>query len=452
MTDATTAPYQGYGTKPYRAYVLFAIVVIYTFNFIDRILLAVLQEGIKTDLHVDDFQLGLLGGPYFAVLYTLAGIPIARWAERSNRISIIAMGAAVWSVMTAACGIAMNFAQLAAARIGVGIGEAACSPPAQSVISDYFPAQRRATALAIYGLGIPIGTMIAALGGGWLVGHMSWRFAFLALGAPGLIAAILFKLTVREPPRAGSQGDKAPSFGATLKTLLGKPTFWHIAFAGALISFVGYSTSQFLVSFIVRNYDIGATIQEEIANASYALGIISGVSVGIGTFAGGFLCDRLSSRFPSVYAWLPGVGVLIALPLYLFSFTQTSFQIAFAILLVAPIFHYMYLGPMFAVVQSVSPVRMRNTAVAVSLLIINLIGYGLGPPTMGALSDFFANTELTQLGLSVAACKLPTAGPECAAPIAHGLKTAMFCVVCVLIWPAIHFFLAGRTLLKDRVS
>lgn len=450
MTETATAPYQGFGTKSYRAYVLFAILVIYTFNFIDRILLGVLQEGIKDDLHVNDLELGLLGGPYFAVLYTLAGIPIARFAERHNRISIIAIGAAVWSVMTAACGVAANFAQLAAARIGVGIGEAACSPPAQSVISDYFPAHRRATALAIYGLGIPIGTMIAALGGGWLVGHMNWRFAFLALGAPGLIAALLFKLTVREPPRAGPS--IRYSFSETLKTLAAKPTFWHVAIAGAMMAFVGYSTSQFIVSFLVRNYELGATPQAEQATASYALGLVSGVSVGLGTFLGGFLCDRFSPRFPRIYALLPCVAVAIALPLNLISVSQTSFPLAAGFLMAGAVFQYMYLGPMFAVMQTISPVRMRNTAVAMLLLVVNLVGYGLGPPTLGALSDFFANSELMQQGLALSACKGHDVPAACAAPIAHGLRTSFFLVLCVLAWPAIQYYFASRTLLKDRVS
>ena len=170
MTEASAAPgFQGYGTKGYRAYVLFVLVIIDTFNFIDRLLISIVQEPIKAEFGVSNFQLGLLGGPAFAILYTLLGIPIARFAERANRISIVALGAAVWSIMTAACGMAGNFVQLAAARIGVGIGEAACVPASHSAISDYFPPERRATALAIFSLGIPFGSALAAVGGGWLV-------------------------------------------------------------------------------------------------------------------------------------------------------------------------------------------------------------------------------------------------------------------------------------------
>lgn len=444
MSDAASA-YPGYGGKSYRAYVLGALLVVFTFNFIDRILLGVVQESIKHDLGVSDFQLGLLGGPFFAILYTLAGVPIARYAERGNRITIVAIGAAVWSVMTAACGFAGNFLQLAAARIGVGIGEAACTPPAHSVISDYFPAARRASALSIYSLGIPIGTMLAAAGGGWLAANVDWRAAFWLLGAPGLLVALALKLTVREPPRSGAASE-APSFGETLVTLARKPSFWHIAIAGALMAFVGYSTAQFLVSYIVRTYGLG------IEQASYAFAAIAGFAVAIGTFSGGFLCDRLSHRHPRVYAWLPMIGVLVAAPLYLLAFAQNNFWAGFAILMVAPIFHYLYLGPGFAVFQSIAPPRMRATATALLLLIINLIGYGLGPPAMGALSDYFANAELSGLGLSLAACKLDGAAAACAPAIAHGLRAAMVLIVCVLFWPALHFWLAGRTLLKDRVG
>ncbi len=473
MNDAGAPAFAGYGTKPYRAYALLMLTVVYTFNFVDRGLIGITQEALKHDLGVDDFQLGLLGGPAFAILYTLLGVPIARYAERSNRITIITIGAAVWSVMTAACGLAGNYLQLVVARIGVGIGEAACTPPSQSVLTDYFPSARRATALAIYALGIPIGTMISAFVGSQLVAHggewfaflgpllrtlglhnnidgapvAGWRTVFLALGLPGLIAALILKMSVREPPRSGA-ATEVPSFSATLRAIAGKRSFWHLAVAGALMSFVGYSTAQFLVSYSVRNY--GVSIQQ----AAGALAIVAGVSVAIGTFAGGFVADRMSRRFPAIAAWLPGAGILVALPVYLLAFAAPDFNTAFMFLLIAPVFHYLYLGPMYAVSQSVVEPRMRATTVAILLLIVNLIGYGLGPPTLGALSDFLANRELAATGLTVALCKAP--GIEhpaaCAPAIAHGLRYAMIGVTCLLAWPMVHFFLASRHYLKDRVS
>lgn len=451
MTDAAAPSFQGFGTKAYRAYVLFVLVIIYTFNFIDRLLISIVQEPIKEEFGVSNFELGLLGGPVFAILYTLLGIPIARYAERANRITIVSIGAALWSVMTAACGMAGNFVQLALCRLGVGIGEAACVPPSQSAIADYFPADRRASALAIFSLGIPIGSALAYVGGGWLVSHYSWREAFLLLGAPGIAAAVLLKLTVREPPRATAQ-TKPPSFGETLKALSKKASFWNVAFGGALISFVGYGSSQFLVSHIVRNYAVSGE------HAAYAMGAVAGISTAAGTFLGGFLADRLAPKHRHVLSWLPALGVAAAIPFYILSFVQTEFIWAFAFLMIAPIFHYMYLGPMYAVTMGVSTPLQRATAVAILVLVVNLIGYGLGPPTVGFLNDMFAQNILSDTSaLSLSAdCDPRTMADANAAICANaqglGLKYALGCTILVLGWAAIHFLLAGRTLLKDRVS
>ncbi|MBL8552314.1 MAG: MFS transporter [Hyphomonadaceae bacterium] len=454
-TDAAPA-HAGYGSKTYRAYVLGALLVVYTFNFIDRILISVVQESIREEFGVSNLLLGLLGGPAFALLYTLLGIPIARLAERANRITIVSIGAALWSVMTALCGFAGNFTQLALARVGVGIGEAACVPPSHSAISDYFPRERRATALAIFSLGIPIGTSLAAIGGGWLTQNFDWRMAFWLLGAPGILVALLLKLTVREPPRSASASATAPSFGDALKSLSGKSSFWHVAFAGALISFVGYGSAQFLVSHMVRNYELGATLREEIARASYAFGIIGGLSAGLGTFLGGFLADRLAARHRHVLSWLPALGVGAAVPLYALAFVQTSFAAAFAFLLAAPVFHYLYLGPMFAVTQGVAEPRMRATATAFLLLVVNLIGYGLGPPFVGAANDFFAQILLEPSGLTLAQCRPGAIAADnaatCAAAQGQGLKYALITLLVFLAWAAGHFLLAGRTLQRDRVG
>ncbi|PZO47302.1 MAG: MFS transporter [Alphaproteobacteria bacterium] len=451
MSDATApAAFQGYGSKSYRAYVLFVLVIVYTFNFIDRLLISIVQEAIKEDFGVSNFMLGLLGGPVFAILYTTLGIPIARLSERANRITIVSIGAFLWSLMTAACGFAQNFLQLALCRLGVGIGEAACVPPSQSAFADYLPAERRASALAIFSLGIPFGTALAAVGGGWLVANFDWRTAFWLLGAPGIAAAILLKLTVREPPRSSKV--EPPSFSETLKSLSTKASFWHIAFGGALMSFVGYGSSQFLVSHMVRNYELAPTLPQEIANASYALGAIGGIATGLGTFLGGFLSDRLAPKHPRVHTWLPALGMSIAIPLYIMSFIQTEFAFAFGFLMLAPIFHYMYLGPMYAVTMGVSQPLQRATAVAILLLIVNLIGYGLGPPFVGAANDFFANQVLAQNGLTLAQCADAANAATCANAQGLGLKTALGTTMIFLGWAALHFLLAGRTVVKDRVG
>lgn len=456
MTDAPAPAFQGFGTKSYRAYVLGVLVLIYTFNFIDRILVGVVQEGIRHDLQLNDLQLGLLGGTFFAILYSVLGVPIARWAERANRVTIVSLGAALWSAMTAACGFAQNFAQLALARIGVGIGEAACVAPSHSLISDYFPSERRASALAIFALGVPIGSMFAAVAGGWLAQEAGWRAAFWMLGAPGIVAALLLHLTVREPPRAGA-ATAAPGFAEALKALAGKQSFWHVAFAAALVSFFGYSTAQFTISFIVRVYGLS------IAEASYAFGAIAGVAVAAGTFLGGYLSDRWTAQRPRVLAWLPAIGVLTAVPIYLFAFMQNGFALAFVLFMAASVFHYLYLGPIFAVAQGVVAPRVRATASAVMVLVINLIGYGLGPATAGALSDMFANQALAPHGLDANLCAEIIAqtrdapAPDvrlarCAAATAEGLRYALMTMSLALVWAAGHFLLAGRTLVKDRVG
>lgn len=456
MTDATAPAFQGHGSKAYRAYVLGALVVIYTFNFVDRLLISIVQEKIIEDFGVSNFMMGLLGGTLFAVFYTAMGIPIARVAERANRVTIVSIGAALWSIMTALCGVAQNFIQLALCRLGVGVGEAACVPPSQSIIADYFPPERRATALSIFSLGIPFGSAIAAFGGGWLVANFDWRVAFILLGVPGILAAIIFKLTVKEPPRSGGTAT-APGFGETLAALSRRPSFWHVAFGGALISLVGYGSTQFLVSFMVRNFELAPTIQQEIARASYTLGTIAITATALGTFLGGFLTDRLAPRHPRVHSWLPVLGLAVAVPLYVMAFMQTEFAWAFGFMLAAPVFHYLYLGPMYAATLSVVEPRQRATAVAILLLVVNLVGYGIGPPFVGAANDFFASSILADTStLTLADCDprtaLPANLPICANAQALGVKYALGVTLIFLVWASIHFLLAGRTMLKDRVS
>lgn len=452
MHDTAAGSFQGHGTRPYRAYVLGALVVIYMFNFIDRILLGIVQESIKEEFGLTNFQLGILGGPAFALLFTIAGIPIARMAERTNRISIIAIGAAIWSLFTTLCGFTQSYVQLLLARIGVGIGEAACVPPSHSVISDYFPADRRASALSIYALGIPIGSGIAAIGGGWLTQNFDWRSAFWLLGAPGLLAALLLKLTVREPPRMKA-AEQAPTFVETLKALSRKPSFWHNAFGGAMVAACGYGSLQFLVSHLVRNYDMGATLQDEIAHASYVYGVYAGVSMGVGTFLGGFLADRLAKRHKNALTWLPALGLALAIPLYAASFMQTSLVPALALLLIAPLVHFLYAGPYFAVAQSVSPPRARATATAILVFVGTIIGYGVGPPLVGFANDFFASQILADQGLDrVTACADAANAAVCAAADATGIRYALIAMLGFLVWAAVHFLLAGRTFLRDRES
>lgn len=409
----------GYGSPTYRAYVLGALLVLYTFNFIDRIVLGIVQEPIKREFGLQDWQLGLLGGPAFALLYTLLGIPIARLAERRSRINIIAFCAGFWSLMTAACGLTTNFWQILAARIGVSIGEAGCTPPSLSLISDYFPPERRTSAMSIYALGIPIGSALAGIGGGWLAQTFSWRAAFLVLGLPGLLMAILAKFTIKEAPRVGQQA--APPFGAALTALLRKRAFLHVAFGGALVSFYGYSSSQFLPSYLIRNFELS------LLQASLVFAGLSASFVVLGTFLGGVLVDHWRPRHPRILSFLPATSLVLAVPLYLSTYAAPSLLIALVPLCLGAAMHYLYLGPMYAVALGVAPPRVRATATAVLLFIVNLIGYGLGPPALGLVSDAFSHNF----------------GP------ALGLRYALMIDTLVLLWAALHFFLASRTLKRD---
>lgn len=450
---ATTVPtadapaYAGFGSKPYRAYVLGMMLLVYTFNFIDRTVISIVQQPIKEEFGLTDTQLGLLGGPAFALLYTFLGIPIARLAERHNRVTILSVCLAIWSGFTAVCGLATGYLNLLAARVGVSVGEAGCTPPAQSIIADYFPSDRRATALSIYSLGIPIGSMIAAVGGGFIATAVGWRMAFVLLGLPGILLALLAKVSVREPPRAGSAGT-APSFGETLKALSSKPAFWHMALGGAITSFVGYGVGGFLPPFLMRVHHL------TLLQASQFAGVVLGAFAAIGTFLSGFLADRISKRHPNALSWLPALGMFIATPLFLGAYFLPNLSYAVAPLVIGATAQYFYLGPMYTVTQSVVAPRMRATATAILLFIVNLLGYALGPPFIGAVSDYMAGRALAPAGLSVELCRKASEAnaAACAAGQAQGLQQAMMIGVCFFLWAALHYLLVGRTLKRDTVS
>jgi MFS family permease len=447
-TDAPTADgFAGYGTKSYRGFVLAMLLLVYTFNFIDRVAIDILQEPIKKEFGLSDFQLGLLKGAAFAILYTLLGIPLARLAERANRVTILSVCVGLWSIFTALCGMAGNFLQLAAARIGVGIGEAGCTPPAQSIIADYFPANRRATALSIYSMGIHFGSMTAAIGGAWIATEFGWRWTFIVLGVPGVLLALIVKLTLREPPRAAATL-ATPTFGETLKVLGNKPAFWHMAMAGAITSFVGYGVGGFNIPFLMRVHEL------PLLQASQMSGIVFGSFAALGTFLSGFLADRMSRRHPNALAWLPALGLFVATPLYLAAYFMPSLTFAAALIVVGVIGHYFYLGPMYTVTSSVVAPNMRATAVAILLFVVNMIGYALGPPFVGAVSDFAANSALAAQGLNIDICRHPAESQAvaCAAGQAQGIRIAMAVGVCFFLWAAVHYLMVGRTLQRDRVS
>lgn len=433
----------GFGSERYRKLVLATLLIIYIFNVIDRILLAVLQEKIKADLLLTDFQLGLLGGPAFVILYTLAGIPIARYAERANRVSIVAIGAAVWSVATAVCGMAQNFVQMAAARIAVGIGEAACIPPSHSIIADYFPANKRATAFAIYGLGIPLGTIVAAVVGGIIAQNFDWRVAFFMLGVPGILAALALKLVVKEPPRKGEKED-VPSFAAAIKFLFAKHSLVNVMAGGSLVAIFAFSVNHFMVSYLVRRYNL------EIAQASGIFGLLVGVAAAFGIFFGGFLSDRLSPRFPKALSWVPALGILISIPLYFIALMQDSLVPAAVFFFIAGLFHYTNVAPMFAIGQAVADPRMRATVSALILTSVTLVGYGFGPPLTGFIADRIGDLPFFASIIAAAPCPAGLDMAKCAIESGRGLQFALMIGLTFMAWASLHYYLAGRSLLADK--
>ena len=440
----TTPGFQGFGTPAYRAFVLAALFVVYTFNFIDRSVLAIVQEQIRGEFNLTDTQLGLMGGPTFALLYTILGIPIARFAERRNRMTILTICLGLWSAATAACGLATSYVTLLLPRVFVGVGEAGCTPTANSVIGDYFPAKSRSTAISIYSMGVPIGASLAAIGGGIVAEYMGWREAFLMLGLPGLVLAIVVKLMVREPPRSTPAGE-APGFFQAFAVLARKATFWNIALGGAAASFTGYGVGQFTNSFFIRSHHL-TTFQ-----AAMISGVLVGLFGGAGTFLTGFISDRIAGRHPNALAWLPGVTLLISAPLSVAGYMAGSLWLAVPLLAAATLFQYFYVSGIYAATQSIVHPRMRATAVAVLLFIVNFLGYVFGPLAIGALSDILANSHLVSAGASLAACRAHTANAAvCAAGSAFGLKYAIIIGYLGFVWAGCHFLLAWRTMARDR--
>ncbi len=485
----------GFGTPGYRAYVLTALLVVYIFNFIDRSIVNILTEPIKLAFELEDWQMGLLGGPAFAVLYTFLGIPIARGAERFNRVVIIATAVAVWSLFTALCGLAVSFLMLFLFRVGVSIGEAGCTPPAQSLIADYFKPSSRATAVSIYALGVPIGGMLASIFGGQLAGIdgaefgawiasmglgplfgtldwsnvEGWRIAFVVVGVPGLLVSLIVWRTVKEPPRgytdpAALQNLERASFGEALAVLIKKPAYCHVVFGAMLASFVGYGVAQFTTSFLIRTHNL--TIQD----ASLLFGLVIGVMAAIGVFSSGWLSDKMSQRYPNALSWLPALGLGVSVPLYAYGYLQENLWYAMPALMAASTLHYFYLGPMYAISGGVVDSRMRATSVAITLFVVNLLGYGLGPLLVGLLSTYLKGMFLDgySLGLTLEACKpLIALAPDARAALdaaqleqlnactdsdARGLQWSIVVTVCIYGWAGIHYLLAGRTLSRDMVA
>ncbi|MDY6944498.1 MAG: MFS transporter [Pseudomonadota bacterium] len=378
--------------------VLALLCLVYVLNFLDRQLVSILAKPIQDDLGISDGQLGRLSGLYFALFYCILGVPVAWLADRGNRVRVLTIACAVWSAATVACGMAQSYSQLAIARMSVGVGEAGGVPPSYSIISDYFPASRRGTALGLFNLGPPIGQAFGVAFGAKIAAAYDWRLAFLLLGAAGLVAAAVVWGMVREPKRGGMDAQVPPiaamdhaqevvSFWSTLRMFATRPTLRLVSLAAGATQFVTYATMGFTTLFLMREK---AMTLDQIA-IWYAL--VLGIGVSAGIFLSGRVIDRFALRAPQVFGLLPGIALALAVPFFIGFVHAPSWPVALAFLAVPTFLNYFYLTPAVTLVQNAVSARQRTLAGAVLLLVMNLIGLGLGPTWVGAVSDWLRPTH-----------------------------------------------------------
>lgn len=461
----------GFGTKGYRSYVLTALLVIYILNFVDRGLLSVVAPQMKPELGISDTAFGLLTGFGFALLYTVVGIPLAQFAETRHRVWIMTVCVALWSAMTALCGLAAEvtigsltigaFWILLACRVGVGIGEAGCTPPANSLIADYYPPKSRSTALGYYAMGVTLGGLLANLIGGPITDAFGWRMAFLVLGVPGVIVAIVLKLTVKEPPRGytdppGTVRRERPTFSDGLKELASKPSFWTMTVAATIAAFCGYGIASFQSLFLNRSFGLTAGEAALMINAPVAL------ASAFGTFGTGWLAEKLTGRHPTAIAWLAGIGLSLSVPFYFLAFTTDNLMLCLFGLCFGGAIKYGYLAAQYTIGQGVVTAQVRAVATAIMLFVVNLLGYGLGPLFIGALSDFLFNLQVADLGaadLTRKACEgaaraaLAAAQQDvCAAAHPESLQRSLLITAALYLVGGLFFFLTCRWLKRDMVA
>lgn len=409
---------QDYSTS-YKVYILLLLLVVYISNYADRMILSVLMPYIKAEFQVSDAALGFLAGTAFAVFYATLGVPIAIWADRGNRKTIIAVSVTIWSAMTAVCGLAGNYWQFALARVGVGVGEAGGSPPSHAIISDLFGPKTRATALGIFALGVPFGLFAGLYGGALVAAEYGWRMAFFVLGIPGLMLALLVMFTIREPKRGASDGithaGEAPSLMTTVRHMLSQKSLVHVFVGATLTTLVGYAGVQWWPTFVMRSHGLSMT------DLSLFLALVFGVAGGLGTFLGGYIADQFSKRDMK---WMPRIvtiATVVGLPFGFAIYLTDSSWMVFALIGVPAALGSVYLPPTYAMTQGLVEVRMRTVASALLLFVINLIGMGLGPLMAGLISDALA----------------PAYGKD-------SLKYALLILTLFNVWAAVHYWIAGR--------
>ena len=474
----------------YKRGVTLLLMSAYACNAMDRSLISIVGQPMKTDLGLTDSQLGLLGGTAFALLYAFGGIPVARLAERFNRVNIITIALIVWSSLSALCGAAAGFPQLLLTRMGVGIAEAGCSPPAHSLISDFYEPAERTSALSVYSCGTSLGYLSAAVLGGYVAQQAGWRTACLIVGVPGIVIALLIKIIIREPPRGYSDtvrrdpvvrtniaavpatptgvrgaGARSPfslrselsELMAVAKSMAGEGQVRHMVLGVTLGGFAAYGLYAFLPPYFNRVFHLNYSTVGIIA------GLSGGVAVGLGILAGGFVADALARRDGRWYALVPAIGTLIAVPLYLFALLQSDWILATGFLSLAGFFQYASLGPTFGVIQNAVGERRRATATALLYIALSVFALGSGPLFTGWAIDRFADYRFAQLyptGSFAVECHggiaAPTATPElraaCGETLATATRRGMLITLAFFSWASIHYFLAAAAMRKPLAS
>ncbi|MEP0191920.1 MAG: MFS transporter [Erythrobacter sp.] len=449
-----------FGTPAYRAYVLGTLTLVYTLNFVDRILIGVIGRPIIDEFGLSNFQFGLLSGLGFALFYTILGIPIARLSERVSRVKIIGVCVILWSIATILCGFTIGFLTLLLARLAVGVGEAGCTPPANSLINDYFQRATRPAALSIYASGVVLGTVMAQLAGGYLINNFTWREAFIYVGAPGVFIGILVLLTIKESPRGYSdpptqEQPARPDLRSVLAELARKRTFWVMSAGASMATFGGYGITSFKSLFIQYEYGYSP--------GDAAIQFLAPIAMAgaVGAPLAGFLTQYLSKKNAMAPIWVPAAGLAISAPFMVMAFWVNNVPLMLAAFMFQAVFQYFYLGAQYNITQSVVSLRVRATAIAILLFIINLIGYGFGPPIVGFVADVLTQQHIQLLGgsgLIDLSCNPSDAAlqPElrevCRAAKAYGVKWASVAASSVFVLAGLLFFLSGKTYEKDMAG
>ena len=480
--EASQGHITGFGTKPYRTYVLISMLMVYTLNFIDRNIMAVLGQPIIQTFDLSDTQWGLLAGPPFAIFYAVMGVPIALLADRYNRVQIISVCIIFWSLMTAFCGLAPSFLFLLVCRIGVAVGEAGCTPPANSLISSYYTPRARVGALGVYSMGVTVGATLAFLFGGTLASLQGedfgnfvrtigfsgllrdvdwstvegWRIAFVVVGLPGILLAILIWATVKEPPRGFTDPPGTPrvekaGFAETLRELASKPSFWWMALGASLVAFVGYGQISFQTPFLMRYHDL------TISQAAIVFGAPWAVAAAVGTFMGGNVAEQFSGKYPGAPGWVTAIFLFAAVPMYILALLDIPLWGVWFFWLMGSIFHYVYLSAQYTIGSGVVSPAKRATAISILLVLVSLIGNGIGPLFVGILSDFYMGIQLAGSAnpeLVPSVCRNPLGLSEadtaiCSTVYAGGLRYSLMTLVLILIPAGYAYWKASQTLGRD---